>query len=256
MIICLDIGNTHIYGGVFDGDTLKLRFRYPATSPCTSDIFGLFLMDVLEKNKLDPSSVKAISMGSVVPELNYSVIAACKKYFSITPLILQAGVKTGLKINHKNPLELGADRIANAIAAIQHFPQKNRIIVDFGTATTVCAISDQDAYLGGTIFPGLKLSMKSLSVNAAKLLDVDIIKPTSPLGKTTTENIQSGLFYGQLGAIKEIVARITKDIFQNNPPLCIATGGYSHLFEAENYFSAIVPDLVLHGLMIAWKKNT
>jgi type III pantothenate kinase len=256
MIICLDIGNTHIYGGAFVDDVIKLRFRYPSKSPCTSDIFGLFLIDVIEKNQLDPSSINAISIGSVVPELNYSIIAACKKYFSITPLILQAGVKTGLKISNKNPLELGADRIANAIAATHHFPKKNIIVVDFGTATTICAISNEKTYLGGAIFAGFKLSMKSLSTDVAKLLDVDIVKPESPLGKTTATNIQSGLFFGQLGAVKEMVTRITESTFQNIPPLLIATGGYAHLFESENYFSAIIPDLVLHGLRIAWEKNS
>jgi len=256
MIICLDIGNTHIYGGLFDGDKIKLRFRYPSTMSCTSDTFGLFLIDVLEKNSLAPLSVNAISICSVVPELNYSVTAACKKYFSVNPLMLKAGVKTGLKLNTKNPLEIGADRIANSIAAIHHFPKRNIILVDFGTATTVCTISNEGSYLGGAILPGFKLSMKALSTHAAKLLDVDIITPETALGKTTASNIQSGLFYGQFGGVKEIIRRITESVFQKNPPLLIATGGYAHLFESEKYFATIIPDLVLHGLKIAWEKNS
>lgn len=255
MIICLDIGNTHIYGGIFDGEEIKLRFRYPSTTPCTSDVLGLFLVEILEKNGFQGSSIEAISIGSVVPELNYTVIAACKKYFSKNPLMLKAGVKTGLKITTKNPLELGADRIANAIAAIHHFPKRNILVVDFGTATTLCAISSEKAYVGGAILPGFKLSMKALSMNAAKLLDVDIVNPEIVLGQTTTSNIQSGLFYGQLGAIKEIVRRIEQSAFAANPPVLIATGGYAHLYKKEHYFAAIIPDLVLHGLRLAWEKN-
>ncbi len=255
MIICLDVGNTHIFGGVFDGDIIKLRFRYPANVSCTSDVFGLFLIEVLEKNQLLPKSIEAISVCSVVPALNYSVVSACKKYFSIDPLLLKAGVKTGLKLNIKNPLELGADMIASAIAAIKNFPSKNIIIVDFGTATTVSAVSNDNAFLGAAILPGFTLSMKALSSNTAKLLDVDIIAPDTALGKSTISCIQSGLFYGQFGGVKEIVTEISQHVFNDKPPILIATGGYAHLFENKNYFAAIVPDLVLHGLRIAWEKN-
>ena len=255
MIVCLDIGNTHIYGGVFVGEEIKLRFRFPSTSACTSDTFGIFLKDVLEKNALDSSSINAFSLCSVVPALDYSIISACKKYFSLTPLELKPGVKTGIKIDIKNPLELGADRVANSVAATDYFPDKNIIIVDFGTATTLCTLSANTAYLGGAILPGIKLSMESLSKNAAKLSDVDIAVPSSALGKTTSLQLQSGLVYGQLGAIKEISRRINKQVFQSDPALLVSTGGYAHLFENEDFFTHNVPDLVLHGLRLIWQKN-
>ena len=256
MLICLDIGNTHIYGGVFIDQNIKLHFRYPTTSLCTSDTFGLFLHDVLDKNGLDSKIISAIAISSVVPTLDYSIIAACKKYFSIIPLQLKPGVKTGLKLDVKHPLELGADRIANAVAAVHHFPNRHLITVDFGTATTICAISKDNTYLGGAILPGFKLSMKALSNNASNLLDVNISVPESALGKTTTTNLQSGLYYGQLGGVKEIIHKITQSQFKQEPPLLISTGGYAYLFEKENFFTVNIPDLVLHGLRLIWEKNT
>jgi len=256
MILCLDIGNTHIYGGVFSSDEIKLRFRYNALHPCTSDQFGLFLRSVLSENGIDYNEIKKIALSSVVPSLDYSINAACIKYFSITPLELKPGIKTGMKLDVKNPLEIGADRIANGIAATHYFPKKNIIVVDFGTATTLCAISKNNAYLGGVIMPGLKLSMSSLCDNTAKLTTVDIIKPRHALGKSTEENIQSGLYYGQLGAVRETIYHIRNDVFQQAEPVVIATGGYAHLFEKETIFSIAQPDLVLHGLRLVLAKNS
>jgi len=255
MIICLDIGNAHIYGGVFYDNEIHLRFRYPANVPCTSDVFALFLIDLLEINQLSAKKVSAFAISSVVPELTYSIIAACKKYFSIDPFLLSTMAHTGLQFDIENPLELGANRIANAIAATHHFPNRNIMIVSFNTATSICAISKENHYLGGAILPGVKLSMKALSTHAAKLLDIELITPTSALGKTTIGNIQSGLFYGQLGGVKEIMQRLETTLFNDHPPLLIATGDYAQLFEEEKYFSVIVPELVLHGLRLAYKKN-
>lgn len=255
MIVTLDIGNTNIYGGVFVGAEIALRFRYPSGAQCTSDVFGLFLKDVLDRNGLGDQAIEAIVISSVVPALDYSIVSACRKYFAIKPLQLKPGVKTGLNLDVKNPIELGADRIANAIAALHHFPKRNVVVVDFGTATTICAISKNKVYLGGAILPGFKLSMRALSTNAAKLLDVDILCPDQALGRSTTAQMQSGLFYGQLGSIKEIVGRICDHKFQGDLPVLIATGGYAHLFDQSGYFDAKVPDLVFHGLRLIWQNN-
>ncbi|MED7818352.1 MULTISPECIES: type III pantothenate kinase [unclassified Francisella] len=255
MLVCIDIGNTHIFGGVFIGDDIKYNFRYPSTTACTSDTLGIFLLSFFERKKLDIEDIEAVVLSSVVPHLEYSVNSACKKYLGITPLELKPGIKTGLKLSIKNPLDLGADRVANSVAAVSHFPAKNIIIVDFGTATTICAISDNKAYIGGAILPGISLSMDSLSRKTAKLSDVTISKPDSALGKTTISQIQSGLVYGQLGAIKEIVSRISNESFSKSSPVLIATGGYAHLFESEKYFDLIISDLLLHGLKIIHKMN-
>jgi len=178
----------------------------------------------------------------------HSLKGACQKYFDKTPFVLQAGVKTGLKIRYKNPLEVGSDRIANAIAATARYPGKNLVIIDLGTATTFCAISKEKDYLGGTILAGLKISMEALESKTAKLPSVEIVAPEQALGKATIESIQMGLYYGHLGAMKEIVARISKEVFSGETPFVIGTGGFSRLFEREKIFDTEISDLVLFGL--------
>lgn len=255
MILCLDVGNSQIYGGVFEQDKLLLTFRHDTRQASTSDQFGIFLKNVLRENGTDAAKVEHISICSVVPSVDYSLRAACIKYFNLEPFMLQAGVKTGLKIKYRNTLELGADRIANAIAAMALFPNKNLIVVDLGTATTYCAISAEKEYLGGVIMPGMRLSMNALQTGTAKLFPVEIIQPDFTIGKTTEENIQSGLYYGQLGAMKLLIERIKKENFNGKQPIIIGTGGFSHLFVTEKYFDAHIPDLVLHGLRILLQLN-
>lgn len=255
MIISIDIGNTHIFGGIFNEDKIQCYFRYPSRGPVTSDTFGLFLLSFLKHHHIESTDIHAIVQCSVVPGLEYSVVSACKKYFNLTPLELKPGVKTGLKLAIKNPLELGADRVANAVAAINHVPNKNLIIVDFGTATTICAVTKNKVYLGGAILPGIKLSMDSLSEKAAKLSNVEIAYPESPLGKTTLSQLQVGVVLGQLGAVKEVIQRIQKTILEKEELMIIATGGYTALFESESLFDLQIPDLVLQGLRVIWEQN-
>ncbi|MEE9452596.1 MAG: type III pantothenate kinase [Gammaproteobacteria bacterium] len=254
MLLCIDVGNSHIFGGVFADDKLLLRFRYP-TKRTSSDELGLFLRGVLRENALDQSEVKQISICSVVPDLEYSLRSACRKYFHIDPFFLKAGVKTGLKIKYCNPVELGADRVANAIAAHHFYPQQDMIIVDFGTATTLCALSKRSEYLSGAILPGIRLAMDALQSKTAKLPPVEIIKPDLPVGRTTVESIQAGLYFGTLGAVREVISRIQNEILQQSSPLVLATGGFAQLFEQEKLFNEIMPDLVLHGLRVAFYLN-
>ncbi len=204
---------------------------------------------------IDPAAIEHIAICSVVPNVDYSLRAACIKYFAITPFFLQAGAKTGLQIKYYNPAEVGADRIANAIAAVNQFPNQNLIVVDFGTATTVCVISAEREYLGGVILAGIQLSMNALQTNTAKLFPVEIIQPKSMLGRSTTESIQSGLFYSQLATIKEISAHICHKYFSAHAPVIIGTGGFAHLYQDHNLFTMILPDLVLQGLQIALTNN-
>ena len=255
MILCLDVGNTHIYAGLFGDKEIKLRFRYPSDQTCTSDVLGIFFREVLSTNGYIYKDVNSICLSSVVPALGYTIVAACKKYFGIDPVEIKPGVKTGIKLDIKNPLEVGADRIANAVAATAAFPKKNLLILDFGTATTVCAVSKESAFLGGAILPGFKLSMESLASKASKLSAVNIIKVNEALGKCTETNVQSGLYYGQLGAVKEIMGRITESVFKEDQPVIIATGGYASLFESEKLFDVYLPDLVLEGLRLILDKN-
>lgn len=255
MFLCLDIGNTQIFGGVYCGDKLEFSFRHATTHSYTSDQFGIFFKNVLRENNIEPGGIEQIAICSVVPHLDYSIRSACIKYFSIEPFMLQPGVRTGIKIKYANPAEVGTDIIAETIAAVHLYPQQNVIIVDFGTATTFCPITKQKEFLGGIIMPGFQLSMESLQSKTAKLPTVRIVKPEKTLGSTTVESIQVGLYYQQLSAAREITARLTKEVFDDKKPVIIGTGGFAHLFETEGIFTKIIPNIVLKGLLLALKMN-
>ncbi len=254
MILCIDVGNSHIYGGVFDGEEIKLRFRH-TSKVSTSDELGIFLKSVLRENNCSPEAVKQIGICSVVPQIDYSLRSACVKYFSLEPFLLQAGVKTGLNIKYRNPIEVGADRIANAIAATHIYPNQNVIVIDFGTATTFCVISAQKVYMGGAILPGVRLSVDALSKNTAKLPAVEIIKIENSVGRSTIESIQSGVYYGAIGACRELIQRLSQEAFGTDKALILATGGFASLFEKQGLYDHLVPDLVLQGIRLAALMN-
>lgn len=255
MVLCIDVGNTQIHGGVFSNEELIFQFRKTSRQQLSSDEVGIFLKTVLRENDVDPGNVNGISICSVVPDLNHSIRNGCIKYFNIEPFFLKAGAKTGLKIKYRNPLEVGTDRIANAIAATTMFPNQNIIVIDFGTATTFCAITKAKDYLGGVILPGIRISMEVLESKAAQLPSVEIKKPDAVVGRSTIESIQSGLFYGQIGAVREIKDKIIKEVFNDETPVVIGTGGFSNLFEGEKIFDLSLPSLVLKGLFKAFSIN-
>lgn len=260
MILCLDVGNTTIHAGVYAAPSaggqeisearLKplTQFRRTSEFRASSDEIGLFILAALRENGVDPKLIKCISICSVVPDAIYSIRGACQKYFGMQPFILQAGTKTGLKIKYRNPLEVGADRIANSIAAVELCPDQNLIIVDFGTATTFCAVTKDKDYLGGVIIAGIRISMEALETRTAKLPSVEIFPTATTLGRSTVESIQSGLYFGQMGMVKEICSRLQAECFPDSPPVILATGGFAGLFEKEKLFDRVVPDLVLRGL--------
>lgn len=255
MILCIDVGNTHIYGGLFHNNELVLQFRKTSRQEFSSDEIGIFLKSVLKENNFDTENIDGISICSVVPDLNHSLRAGCVKYFNIEPFFLKPGVKTGLKIKYRNPVEVGADRIANAIAAVHTFPNKNLIVIDFGTATTFCVISKNKEYLGGVILPGIKISMEALESKTAQLPAVEIKEMNEVIGRSTVESIQSGLYFGQIGIVKEIKSRIIEEAFKDEVPVVIGTGGFSRLFENTKLFDIIIPTLVLNGLYLAYNIN-
>lgn len=255
MLLCLDVGNTHILGGVFDGDNLIARFRYATSLIGTADQFGIFLLNILQTNKIAASDIKSTAVSSVVPGCDYTIKHTISLYLKSHYFMLQAGVKTGLNIKYKNPNEVGADRIANAIGAINQFPNKNLIIIDMGTATTLDAITKKRDYLGGAILPGMRLGMESLRTNTAKLMEVDIEAPASFVGRTSRESIQTGLYHGQLGALKEIIQGMKREVFSDEAPLIVGTGGFSQLFREKSLFDVILPDLVLQGLHKAYEHS-
>ena len=248
LLLCLDVGNSQILGGVFEGAELKVTFRRSSSIRSSSDEFGLFFRSVLRENGVDPGAIHMAGICSVVPDVLHSLRNCFRKYFRFEPLLLQPGVKTGLKIRYRNPLEVGSDKIANALGGVTRFPGRNLIIVDFGTATTLCAVSKERDYLGGVITPGIHSSMAVLESKTARLPAVEIIRPAQVLGRSIVESIQSGLYYGTLATVRSLAALVAEEHFAAERPVVVGTGGYGRLFEAENFFDAFIPELPLIGL--------
>lgn len=248
MLLALDVGNSQIHGGVFDGELLRFQFRKTTQPIGSSDELGVFLRAVLRENQLEPGRVDRIAICSVVPAMAYPLRSACVKYFRCEPFVLQAGVKTGLKIKYRVPAEVGADRVACAIAAAQRHPQRDVLVVDCGTATTVEVITSGGDYLGGAIMPGIGVSAETLASRTAKLPRVEIARPDFVLGRSSIESIQSGLYHGHVGGIRHLIATFTSENFHGVRPQVIGTGGFARMFEQEKLFDEIIPELVLFGL--------
>ncbi len=256
MLLCLDVGNTQIFGGLFENDELVFRFRRTSQLRSSSDELGVFFRSVLRENDVQHELISEVAICCVVPDLLYSLRACCQKYFNIEPLVLRPGTKTGLKILYRDPKEVGADRIADAVGAVTMFPGKNLIIADFGTATTICAITKNKEFLGGNIIPGVRLAMEALESKTAQLPAVEIKPTRTAIGKTTIESIQSGLYWSSVGMVRELVARITNEVFSDEPPLVLGTGGFANLFNREKLFDHVVSDLILTGLQEIVRLNT
>ncbi len=255
MKLCIDVGNSQIYGGLFDGDELRSWFRRITQRGASSDELGVFFRQVVRENGHDPQQIEAIGFCSVVPDLNHSLGNACRRYFDLEPFNLRAGVKTGLKIRYKNPAEVGADRIAGAVGAVERYPERDIVIIDFGTATTVEAVSAKREYLGGAIAPGLGIAMRSLEENTARLPKVEIVRPEHACGRSTIDSIQSGLYWGHLGMVREICDRMIRECFKSSDPVVLGTGGFARLFADTGLFHTIHPHLVLEGVRIAQELN-
>ena len=248
MLLCLDVGNSQIFAGVYDGDKLKTTFRRTSSVRASSDEFAAFFRAVLREGGIDPEQIRMAGICSVVPDVVHSLRNCFRKYFRFEPFLLQPGVKTGLKIRYRNPLEVGADKIANAIGGLSRFPGRNLIIVDFGTATTLCAVTREKEYLGGIITPGIHTSMAALESNTARLPTVEIIRPSEILGRSIVESIQSGLYYSTLATVRSLASLVTEQHFAHEKPLVLGTGGFGRLFENEQLFDAFLPELPLMGL--------
>jgi type III pantothenate kinase len=248
MLLCIDVGNSQIFGGVYDGEELRATFRRTSNIRASSDEFGTFFRMVLRENGVDPAAVDEAAICSVVPDVVHSLRNSFRKYFHIEPFVLQPGAKTGLKIRYRNPLEVGADKIANAIGAVARYPGRSLLIVDLGTATTLCAVTKEKEYLGGIIAPGIHMSMAALESKTARLPAVEIVRPPETLGRSTIESIQSGLYYGTLATIRSFAALVTEEYFAADKPVTIGTGGFGRLFEEEQLFDAFIPELSLMGL--------
>ncbi|MFA6939789.1 MAG: type III pantothenate kinase [Clostridiaceae bacterium] len=257
MIFVIDVGNTNIVLGVFDKDKLKVNWRISTDYTRTADEFGIQFLALFSNEGIDISNIDGIIVSSVVPNIMHSLTHSLRKYFHIEPIVVGPGVKTGINIKYDNPKEVGADRIVNAVAAHEKH-NKNLIIIDFGTATTFCAVSSCADYLGGTISPGIKISADALFEKAAKLPSISLIKTENVICKNTITSMQSGIINGYIGLVEYIVKKMKGELKSNNPGevLVIATGGLSKLIakytEAIDYVDS---NLTLDGLRIIYDKN-
>jgi type III pantothenate kinase len=248
LLLAIDVGNTHIMLGVYRDDEILVYWRVATHRDSTEDELGMVIKNLLQNSDLRLSDISAIAISSVVPPLMYSLERMSKKYFHLEPLIIGPGIKTGLNIVTDNPREVGADRIVNAVAALNLYGGP-LIIVDFGTATTFCAISEAGDYLGGIIAPGIGISLEALFERAAKLPRVEIIRPAKVIGKDTITSMQSGIVYGYVGQVDGIVRRMITELMSK--PKIIATGGFAALIARESETICTVnPLLTLEGLRI------
>lgn len=253
MLLVFDVGNTNIVLGVFQGKELVKNWRLSTARHRTSDEYGILLKNLFEASGLSMVDIHAGALSSVVPPINPILEKTCQKYFNFTPIAVGPGTKTSMPIKYENPREVGADRIVNAIAGYEKYGGP-LIIVDFGTATTFCLISGKGEYLGGSIAPGIGISTEALFARAAKLPRVELVKPPSVVGKNTVNSMQSGIVYGFVGQVKEIVRRMKKEI--SGDPLVIATGGLAELIAGETtVIDRVDKYLTLNGLRIIYERN-
>ena len=254
MILALDIGNTHTVCGIFHGEELVADWRLATDRLRTADEYGFILKGLINDKGISHVELRGVIISSVVPPVTGLFTEMSRSCFGIEPMVIGPGIKTGLLIRYDNPREVGADRVVNAVAAIRLYGPP-LIILDFGTATTFCAISPNAEYLGGVIVPGIGVSAEALFIRAAKLPRVELEKPKTVIGRNTTSSIQSGLVYGYIGLLEGIITRMAREM--GCKPHVVATGGLAGLFGKESEMIDVTnPRLTLEGLRILYELNS
>ncbi len=253
MLLVIDIGNTNITIGLYQGDRLGPRWRLATDHERMPDEYGLQFLGLLAHVDRTPRDIMGICLASVVPPLTSRVVQACHNYLDRSPLVVDAGVKTGVRILYEDPRAVGADRIADA-AAVQRLYGGPACVVDFGTATTFDAISDKGDYLGGAIAPGIGIAAEALFLRTAKLPRVDLQPPPAAIGRNTVHAMQSGLLFGYVSLVEGMVNRFRLELGAEMKT--IATGGLAELIaNLTDIFDIINPWLTLEGLRIIWDLN-
>lgn len=253
MILALDVGNTHLVAGVFRGKELVVSWRVATDPRKTEDEYGIILLNLLATGNLRADQMEAVVAASVVPPLLPVLEKLARKYFRQEPLILGPGIRTGMDIKYENPREVGADRIANAVAAYSRYGGPV-IVVDFGTATTFCAISAAGEYLGGAIAPGIASATEALFRYAARLPRIELLTPPRVIGRNTVASMQAGIIFGFAGQVDAIVQRMRKEL--PGVKKVVATGGLADQIAMESKTIDTVDNmLVLEGLRLIYLRN-
>ena len=254
MLLVFDIGNTNMVLGVYDGENLVRDWRINTDLNKTSDEYGVLIKNLFDASDISLSVIDSIIVSSVVPAVMHSLENFCRKYCNISPLVVGPGIKTGLNIKYEDPKMVGADRIVNAVAAISKY-NCPVIIIDFGTATTYCAVSKRGEYIGGAISPGMKISSEALFQKASKLPRVELVTPDTVICKDTVSAMQCGIIYGYACKVEKIVGLMKKEL-KDEETLVIATGGLANMISQEtDAIDVIDPNLTLEGLRIIYEKN-
>lgn len=254
MILTLDIGNSNIKTALFEGGDMAHYWRISTSLSKTSDEYGILLMNMFAHEGVKPEEVEGIVISSVVPTINFTIEHMCQNYFHMQPMMVAPGIKTGINIKYENPRELGSDRIANAVAAYAQYGGPC-IFIDFGTATTFGVVDENGSFLGGSIFPGIKVASEALVSGTAKLPRFAIEKPESVIGRTTLTNLQSGMYYGYVGLVKHIVQKMKQELGRQDA-IVVATGGMALLISEESkVIDKLDGLLTLKGLRMIYERN-
>ena len=253
MLLTIDIGNTNLTLGLYEGETLGPRWRLATVHERMPDEYGLQFIGLLQHSGIRAQDLTGICAASVVPPLTGRIVEACRNYLQKDPLVVDAGVKTGVRIRYEDPRAVGADRIVDC-AAVQKLYGGPACVVDFGTATTFDAISKEGEYLGGAIAPGIGIAAEALFLRTAKLPRVDLQRPPSVIGRNTTHAMQSGLLFGYVSLVEGMVSRFRQEL---GPEMkVIATGGLAEIVAREtDQIGIIAPWLTLDGLRLIWDMN-